>query len=898
MDLGNVSEPLGVSYLTLSPSTETLKALIRRPFFRTIVSAQTSAGTARQKVKHAARRASEFLRRITHFTSRRQLPARVCLSCHAVNDYTASMRARAILFLFLFFFCANAGFAADSRSPRELYSALNNLKLDPTSVFVIPSGSRIELHRGDTEITFEEGRLALFNALDGKISGAVFSGRAHILVAPRSPVEKQQLALFTGAPLLDQIAFSGYFRFTDDTADELRRQFSAAKITPHDDISFVSRWDTLLPAFNALHSLRILSESLTDDPRPYFYAALEGLATGPFDFIFDQERSEQMFLGQVRKVADTTYYDVWASYSLPDLKPPPRAFRISNYVLDTTIQPDTSLDATATIQVRSENSGVRSLALQFARSLQVKSVTTDSGQSLDFFQNEGMSPQQRETKGNDSVFVILPAASKQNEEFRLTFKYSGRVIRDSGNGVYFVGARESWYPHSGDAADFSGFTMTFHWPRRLKLVATGTKLDEKEEGEFRVGHWKTETPAAIAGFNLGEYAVASVASANYSIDVYANRQLEKSLESRLKDMQEELIPPGAPARTPGAGRVLMPTVQPSPADELKRLAKEIDSSIHFYEGLSGPFPFRQLAVSQIPGTFGQGWPGLLYLSTFSFLPTSAQERAGLSVSGQEHFSELVPFHEVSHQWWGNVVGWSDYRDQWIDEALASYTAILFADSQKTPDRRVRVWLERYRNRLEEKLPNSTLVPVDIGALSLGNRLDSSRASQGFEILIYCKGSWVIHMIREMLRQPGAKNPDAKFQAFLQNLYKKYQYRALSTSDLEQELNAVMTPSMDLDGNHSMEWFIEDWIRGTGIPHYRIEYSTKRGEKGFVVKGKLTQSRVPRGFVAPVPIHAANGAFLGRVIASGEETQFHFTTATDPGKLQVDPQMTLLCVIEH
>lgn len=811
------------------------------------------------------------------------------------------MRAQAVLIILSLLFFAHPAVAAESRSPRELYTALNDLKLDPAAVYQLPSGSRIVLQRGDAQLTFEEGRLAFFIALDGKISGVVFSGRGHMLAAPRDPVEKQQLALFTGAPLLDQIISSAYLRFTDGTSEELRRQLAAAKIDPHDDISFVSRWNALLPAFNKLHSLRIMSETLSDELRPFFYAAIEGLATGPFDFLVDEEREEQMFLGQARKIADVSYYDVWLSYALPDSKPPSSQFRVVKYILDTKIDTDTALDATASLDLKALHGGSRSLVFQLARNLQLKSVTTSTGQALDFFQNEGMSPQQRETQGNDDVLVILPSAPKPDEAFHLTFHYSGHVIRDSGNGVYFVSARESWYPHFGTAADFSGYEMTFRWPRRLKLVATGTKADEKEDGDFRTGHWKTEAPAAVAGFNLGEYAVASVASTNYSVDVYANRQLEMALERRLRTIEEELVP-ATPLRNPGSGRVRLPAIEPSPADELKRLAKEIDSSIRFYESFSGPFPFKQLAVSQIPGTFGQGWPGLLYLSTFSFLPSLAQEKAGLSTAGQEHFSELVPFHEVSHQWWGNVVGWSSYRDQWVDEALASYNSLLFADSQKTPDRRMHIWLERYRNKLEAKFPNSNLLPADIGSLSLGNRLNSSKASDGFEVLIYCKGAWVIHMIREMLRQPAApgqpKNLDAKFQAFLQNLYKKYQYRGLSTADLEKELNAVMTPAMDLDGNHSMEWFIEDWVRGTGIPHYHIEYSTKRGEKGFVVKGKLTQTRVPRGFVAAVPIHAANGSYLGRVVASGEETQFHFSTATDPGKLQVDPQMTLLCVVER
>ena len=189
------------------------------------------------------------------------------------------------------------------------------------------------------------------------------------------------------------------------------------------------------------------------------------------------------------------------------------------------------------------------------------------------------------------------------------------------------------------------------------------------------------------------------------------------MQQRLRPVDGDIGSRLTPLRNPGPiVHIQLPPAEPSPADALKHLAKEIDSSIHFYEGFAGPFPFHQLAVSQIPGTFGQGWPGLLYLSTLSFLPSGAQEKAGLSTSSQEHFSELVPFHEVAHQWWGNVVGWSSYRDQWIDEALASYSALLFADSQKTPDRRIRVWLDRYRSRLEEKLPNSNLIAADIGAI--------------------------------------------------------------------------------------------------------------------------------------------------------------------------------------
>jgi hypothetical protein len=519
-----------------------------------------------------------------------------------------------------------------------------------------------------------------------------------------------------------------------------------------------------------------------------------------------------------------------------------------------------------------------------------------------------MNLQDRNSHGSDYLYVVLQAPSERGAEFTLHFHYRGNVIENAGNGVLFVNARESWYPHYGSPADFANYDLTMRWPRKLRLVATGTKRFEREEGEFRIGRWQTEKLVSVAGFNLGDYLSTSLASETRSVDVYANRQLERSIDSRLDAPQ--LTPPRVPSPFSAEGRtsvnaMTLPPPAPRPTDSVKLLGRQIEDSIRFYETLSGPFPFEKLSVSQIPGTFGQGWPGLVYLSTYSYLPAEAQQRAGLSESGQQQFTELVPFHEVAHQWWGNVVGWDAYRDQWINEAIANYFALLFADTQKRTDHSLRVWLSRYRQQLVERPPNADLPTSEsiseIGALQLGSRLTSSKSPSGFEDVIYGKGAWVIHMLREMLRQPGAKNPDARFFALLHTLVTKYAYRALSTSDLQHEVEAVMTPAMDLDGGHSMEWFFEQWVRGTGVPRYRVEYTTHSSGKGYVVRGKVYQDNVPRSFLAPVPLYtganAGHASFLGVVVAAGPETSFHFTTQSEPHKILIDPQMTLLCVTQ-
>jgi len=791
--------------------------------------------------------------------------------------------------------------AADS-SPRELLTALNALAIDSQHVYTVSTKDRVELRKADTVLAFQDGKIAFFQSFEGRITGFVFSGVGHVVALPRDPVEKQQVARFLGAPVLDEQFLSAYVRFTDGTDQDLLRELQRAGLAPAVDEQFASLWWASLDRLNPSHSLRILVDKCSNPAAPFFHAGLDGVLTGPLDILLDDMQNDNFSLGQPRTVGKATYYDVWSSYQVPGSTPFSISIDAIRYTIDTTIHTDNSLEASASVEFRAAGSQ-QFLGVQLSRALKITAVTDDAGDALPFFQNEGLTQEEINSRGQDSLIVFLPKPPAPGSTFKLHCRYSGNVIEDAGNSVLFVGARESWYPHYGDASEFAFYDLTFHWPKRLRLVATGTKSAEREEGDWRVATWRTEIPVPEAGFNLGEYASSSLSSENRTIDVYANKQLEEFLRSRLT----------APTPSEDSGRHSsimrpkigddIPALPPSPAAFLKQLAREIDSSIRFYELYSGPFPFRNLGVSQIPGGFGQGWPGLLYLSTFSYLPDEAQYRAGLGPTGRAFFSEVVPFHEVAHQWWGNVVGWSSYRDQWIDEAMAEYLALQFADSQKSQEHPLNTWLAHYRKRLITKAEGEDRAPVDIGPVIAGRRLISSRSPDAYSVVVYAKGAWIMHMLHEMLRQPAAngKDPDARFIRLLHTLVSKYARKALTTADLQREVEAVMTPRMDLEGGRSMEWFFDEYVRGTGIPHYKVQFTSRNTEKGFQIRGKLLQDGVPRSFIAPVPIYASTTLgrtiFLGTVVATGDETNFTFTSAAQPHKLLIDPHMTLLCIPE-
>ena len=98
----------------------------------------------------------------------------------------------------------------------------------------------------------------------------------------------------------------------------------------------------------------------------------------------------------------------------------------------------------------------------------------------------------------------------------------------------------------------------------------------------------------------------------------------------------------------------------------------------------------------------------------------------------------------------------------------------------------------------------------------------------------------------------------------------------------------MTAYMDLEGNHSMRWFFDEWVRGTGIPHYKMEFQVKPRGQEFVVTGRLEQHGVDEAFVAAVPLYGlrppGKRERLGVVVTTGPETRFRFVSRSRPSRI--------------
>ena len=56
---------------------------------------------------------------------------------------------------------------------------------------------------------------------------------------------------------------------------------------------------------------------------------------------------------------------------------------------------------------------------------------------------------------------------------------------------------------------------------------------------------------------------------------------------------------------------------------------------------------------------------------------------------------------------------------------------------------------------------------------------------------------MIQMLRQMLRDSKAKNPDARFGKMLRYVLSEHRFQSLSTAQFQKAVERFMTPSMDL-----------------------------------------------------------------------------------------------------
>jgi len=132
-------------------------------------------------------------------------------------------------------------------------------------------------------------------------------------------------------------------------------------------------------------------------------------------------------------------------------------------------------------------------------------------------------------------------------------------------------------------------------------------------------------------------------------------------------------------------------------------------------------------------------------------------------------------------------------------------------------------------------------------------------------LIYSKGGYLLHMLRMHLSDSRNPDPDHLFKDMMQDYCKTFDNKAASTEDFKAIVEKHMTRAMDLDGNHKMDWFFNQYVYGVGMPQYNFHVSVEATPEGKThIKGEVTRSGVPDTWKDAIPLYAHMGDKTARL----------------------------------
>jgi len=722
----------------------------------------------------------------------------------------------------------------------------------------------------------KSGTLCLLAPVEGMVTGAVFRGEGSFHLKSDDPREQNQMKALTRDAGMDEEFDKLVLRFADSTAEELGKALTtkSAAGCPGDVLEENQKF--LRTEFYYNLSGRLLQPVLAGKPDGFFAAFFHGKKYGRLSFWIDPAslfefnlQPEEVALIATNESKEGEWY---AGHLLNEARQGWKVLKTShtssfvkavNQKMDVTIEKSGHLSATVTGTFESHVDGLRVLPLRLFSKLRVSKVTDTAGTPLGWIQ-EG-------EKEDGQYFVILDKPIAKGEQFSITTAYAGKdAVHNEGGGNYYPVARESWYPNT-HFGDYTQYQITFRIPKNLTMAATGTFVSQKNEGNQNISEWKTEAPISVAGFNFGDFKTENLKLEKEGVTVagYVNREVPDSIQRILMAVNGDDAPRESMLHGPGAA---LGTLSTTPL--LKKSVAEAALSVELYTNYFGPMTYKTLDITQQTAVnYGQAWPGLVFLPLTYFLDTTQRHQLGMDLLKGQYWKVVEP-HEVSHEWWGHSIGWSGYRDQWMSEGFADFSASLFIQYiRKDRAAYLQFWKDQRDMLMEtDKFGHR---PNDYGAVTMGYRVNTGKASENIgRLMLYPKGAYILHMLRQMMW--SNKTGDADFKAMMQDLVKTYRNRPVSTEDFKAMVEKHMTPGMNAAGNGKMDWFFDEWVYGTEVPSYKADSSAVTGADGKITYTlSVTQSGVSPSFrmVVPVYYELADGkvGVLGQILLVGNQT---------------------------
>ena len=217
-------------------------------------------------------------------------------------------------------------------------------------------------------------------------------------------------------------------------------------------------------------------------------------------------------------------------------------------------------------------------------------------------------------------------------------------------------------------------------------------------------------------------------------------------------------------------------------------------------------------------------------------------------------------HELTHQWFGDLVTCKDWGDIWLNEGFATFGEAVWLESHFGKDTAdYQRWQAASEWLRETNLYSKPIV-----------RHDLSEGSDEFDGNAYTKGGWVLYMLRHQMGEDA-------FWAGIKHYLEVNRGKNVVTADFAK--------AMEEASHHNIDQFLSQWIYGAGAPKFDLSYTYDDAKHQVALTVKQTQTREGRVGIFHVPVEVeittASGPKLYDIAVSKEMQTFDFPAQSAP-----------------
>lgn len=339
--------------------------------------------------------------------------------------------------------------------------------------------------------------------------------------------------------------------------------------------------------------------------------------------------------------------------------------------------------------------------------------------------------------------IVLRSKDEQAEE-KITIYYRGNPTRgllfnSDLNHAYTVFFTEHWMPCNNKPDDKATVSLSILVPRELHCIASGELIGIEMKGEEKLYKWQQnyETPAYTFGFTIGSFH-------------YLER---KSENARLTYYSEDYT-----------------------LEEMDTIFQYTADMLYFFEEKAGVRLPQEVYSQVLIGNHYQEMSGYAIL----------RASYGDLVLKDSTETNLIS-HELAHQWWGNRISCKNWNHFWLNEGFATFLSAAYNEH--------RFGREKYQQNMDAYFKVYDRIRAKGGDKPLVFK-SWLKPSADDRNLVYFKGAYVIHLLREELGEEA-------FWQGIRSYSKRYFGKSVTTKDFQL--------AMESSSQRSLEDFFNKWI---------------------------------------------------------------------------------------